>query len=103
MAAGGGAPPTEAVRGARGVSAVLAVIVAIVTLAVGLGAGWLVFGQAPAGRQVLLLGTSTPFWLLESNVEGSIIGFGADLIQVMVTRGGYVYEWRDYRDFTALL
>ena len=103
MAAGGGAPPTEAVRGARGVSAVLAVIVAIVTFAAGLGAGWLVFGQAPAAKQVLLLGTNTPFPPFESNVGGSIIGFDADLIQEMVTRGGYAYEWRDYRDFTALL
>src|SRR2546422_10080537 len=92
MAAGGGAPPTEAVRGARGVSAVLAVIVAIVTFAAGLGAGWLVFGQAPAAKQVLLLGTNTPFPPFESNVGGTIIGFDADLIQEMGTHVGYSFE-----------
>jgi polar amino acid transport system substrate-binding protein len=108
MAAGGGAPPAEAMRGAKGVSAVIVVVVAVVTFLAGLGIGALVLAPAPTtGPPRLLLGTNTPFPPFEyyNNSTGKrlLVGFDIELIQTLVTRIGYTYEWRDYTDFTALL
>ncbi len=110
MAAGGGAPPAEAMRGAKGVSAVIVVVVAVVTFLAGLGIGVYVLAPAPAtGPQKLLLGTNTPFPPFEyytnttPTAPQKLVGFDIELIQTLVTRIGYSYEWRDYTDFTALL
>jgi polar amino acid transport system substrate-binding protein len=107
MAAGGGAPPAEAMRGAKGVSAVVTVVVAIVALVAGIGIGYFIAPAPVTGPPRLLLGTNTPFPPFEyyNNSTGTrvLVGFDIELIQTMVTRSGYTYEWRDYTDFTALL
>ncbi|TLZ44227.1 MAG: transporter substrate-binding domain-containing protein [Methanobacteriota archaeon] len=107
MAEGGGAPPAAAMRGAKGVSAVVAVIVAVVTFVAGVGIGIYVLAPAPAaGPPRLVLGTNTPFPPFEyytNTTPQKLIGFDVELIQTLVTRIGYTYEWRDYQDFTALL
>ena len=107
MAAGGGAPPAEAMRGAKGVSTVIVVVVAVVTFLAGLGIGAYVLAPAPAApQQRLLLGTNTPFPPFEyytNTTPPKLVGFDIELIQTLVTRIGYTYEWRDYTDFTALL
>ena len=106
MAEGGAAPPAAAMRGGKGVSSAIAIVVAIVTFLAGLGVGALVLAPAPApARQILQLGTNTPFPPFESlNTSTSVLeGFDIDLIQEMVTRAGYDYQWGDFRDFTALL
>src|SRR5207244_5026862 len=64
---------------------------------------------APApvtGAPRLLLGTNTPFPPFEyytNDTARRLVGFDVELIQTLVTRAGYTYEWRDYTDFTALL
>ncbi len=107
MAAGGGAPPAEAMRGAKGVSAIITVVVAVVTFLAGIGIGVYVLAPAPAtGPPKLVLGTNTPFPPFEyysNTTPPKLIGFDIELIQTLVTRIGYTYEWRDYQDFTALL
>src|SRR5437870_6993607 len=108
MAAGGGAPPAEAMRGAKGVSAVIAVVIAVVTFLAGLGIGAYFLAPAPVtGPPRLLLGTNTPFPPFEyynNTTSGrALVGFDIELVQTLVTRSGYTYEWRDYTDFTALL
>ena len=94
-------------RGAKGVSAVVAVIVAVVTFVAGVGIGIYVLAPAPAaGPPRLVLGTNTPFPPFEyytNTTPQKLIGFDVELIQTLVTRIGYTYEWRDYQDFTALL
>ncbi len=107
MAEGGGAPPAAAMRGAKGVSTIIVVVVAVVTFLAGIGIGVYVLAPAPAtGPQKLLLGTNTPFPPFEyytNTTPPKLIGFDIELIQTLVTRIGYTYEWRDYTDFTALL
>jgi polar amino acid transport system substrate-binding protein len=105
MATGGGAPPLEAVRGSKGVSAIIAVVLAIVTFLAGVGVGAFVLAPAPApALPKLLLGTNTPFPPFEFYDESErLVGFDIELIQTLVTRAGYSYEWRDFTDFTALL
>lgn len=105
MAEGGGAPPAEAVRGAKGVSSVIAIVVAVVTFLAGLGVGAFFLAPAPApAAPRLLLGTNTPFPPFEFYDENDqLVGFDIELIQTLVTRAGYSYEWRDFTDFTALL
>src|SRR5712692_3942211 len=107
MAAGGVAPPAEAMRGAKGVSSVIVVVIAVVTFLAGLGIGAYVLAPAPTtGPPRLLLGTNTPFPPFEyytNDTAHRLIGFDVELIQTLVTRIGYTYEWRDYTDFTALL
>jgi len=116
MAAGGGAPPVEAMRGAKGVSVVIVAIVAIVVFGAGVGVGWLVFSAPPTKVSKLFLGTNTPFPPFESRnaTTDNLEGFDIELIQTIVHRGwGYTacsdtvtnqcYEWNDFRDFSALL
>ncbi|HWM52678.1 MAG TPA: ABC transporter substrate-binding protein [Thermoplasmata archaeon] len=116
MAAGGGAPPAEAMRGAKGVSVVIVAIVAIVLFGAGIGVGWVVFSPAPAKVSKLFLGTNTPFPPFEfrNATTDALQGFDIELIQTIVHRGwGYnacsdtvtnnCYEWNDFRDFSALL
>lgn len=100
-------PPPEAMKGGRGVSSVLVIVIAIVTFLAGLGLGGVLLGPyfAPPARPTLLLGTNTPFPPFETrnSTTNVLEGFDIDLIQAIVTRAGYAYEWRDFRDFTALL
>ena len=104
MATGGGAPPTEAMRGTKGVSVIITAVIAIVLFVAGLGVGALFLAPAPAAAgPKLLLGTNTPFPPFEYYDNNVLVGFDIELIQTMVTRAGYTYEWRDYTDFTALL
>src|SRR2546425_10322215 len=116
MAAGGGAPPAEAMRGAKGVSVVIGAVVAIVLFGAGIGVGWLVFSPAPVRASKLFLGTNTPFPPFESRnaTSDALEGFDIELIQTIVHRGwGYnecsdtvtnkCYEWNDFRDFSAPL
>ena len=104
MATGGSAPPSEAMRGSKGVSVIVAAVVAVVVFVGGLGVGafFLAPAPAPAGPK-LLLGTNTPFPPFEYYDNNVLVGFDIELIQTMVKRAGYTYEWRDYTDFTALL
>ena len=107
MATGGGAPPPEAVRGAKGVSAIVTVVVAVLTFVAGIGLGYFIAPAPVTGPPRLLLGTSTPFPPFEyynNTTSGrALVGFDIELVQTLVTRSGYTYEWRDYTDFTALL
>src|SRR5207247_10352006 len=116
MAAGGAAPPAEAMRGAKGVSVVIVAVVAVVLFVAGVGVGWLVFSPPAKRASKLFLGTNTPFPPFESRnaTSDALEGFDIDLIQTIVQRGwGYTecsdtvtnhcYEWNDFRDFSALL
>ena len=104
MAEGGAAPPAAAMRGGKGVSSVIAIVVAVITFLAGLGVGALFLAPAPVTLPKLLLGTNTPFPPFEYyDANDNLIGFDVELIQSMVTRAGFTYEWRDYTDFTALL
>ena len=106
MAAGGGAPPAEAVRGGKGVSAAIVVVVAIVMLLAGFGLGYYVLAPAPAKQlTTLVLGTNTPFPPFEfyNSTTNQLQGFDIELIQTILTRAGYAYQWRDFRDFQVLL
>lgn len=104
MAEGGGAPPPEAMRGAKGVSSIVVAVVAVVVFLAGLGVGALFLAPAPPpALPKLLLATNTPFPPFEYYENNVLVGFDVELIQSMVTRAGYSYEWRDFRDFTALL
>jgi len=107
MAVGGGVPPPEAARGAKGISVVITVVIAVVTFVAGLGLGYFIAPTPATGPPRLLLGTNTPFPPFEyynNTTSGRVlVGFDIELIQTLVTRSGYSYEWRDYTDFTALL
>lgn len=104
MAEGGAGPPVEAMRGAKGVSTIVVAVIAVVVFLAGLGVGALVLApQPPAERPKLLLGTNTPFRPFEYYEGDNLVGFDVELIQTLVTRAGYSYEWRDFTDFTALL
>src|SRR5437660_2383992 len=92
MAAGGGAPPVEAMRGAKGVSVVIVAIVAIVVFGAGVGVGWLVFSAPPTKVSKLFLGTNTPFPPFESrnSTTDNLAGFAIERNQTIVHRvGGY--------------
>jgi polar amino acid transport system substrate-binding protein len=116
MAEGGGAPPAEATRRPKGVSSIIAIVVAVLTFVAGLGVGAFVLAPPAAaavppcaapGTNVtsLLLGTNTPFPPFESRqgTPATLVGFDIDLIQTLVKRAGYACEWVDFRDFNALL
>ncbi len=118
MAEGGAAPPAEARRGAKGVSVVVTIVIAVLTFIAGTGIGVYVLappavapaqpcairGAAGVNSTVLLLGTNTPFPPFEVRTpDGGFEGFDIDLIQEMVKRSQYACEWVDFRDFTALL
>ncbi len=106
MAAGGSAPPAEAMRGAKGVSAIIVVVIAIITFVAGLGLGYYVLAPAPPkALTTLVLGTNTPFPPFEfyNSTTHQLQGFDIELIQTILTRAGYAYEWRDFRDFQVLL
>ena len=105
MAEGGGAQPAEAMRKGKGVSGVIAIVVAIITFLAGLGVGAVFLAPAPlTAAPKLLLGTNTPFPPFEYyDEQDRLVGFDIELIQTLVTRAGYSYEWRDFTDFTALL
>ncbi len=115
MAEGGGAPPAEAVRGAKGVSGVVVGVIAVVVFLAGVGVGWLVFSPPPAKVTKLFLGTNTPFPPFEFYDENdNLTGFDIDLIEAIVQRGwGFTectetvttncYEWTDFQTFLPLL
>jgi ABC-type amino acid transport substrate-binding protein len=114
MAEGGGAPPAEALRGPKGVSAIVTIAVAVLTFVAGLGLGVFVLAPPPVaavppcaapGTNVtsLLLGTNTPFPPFESRQGTTLVGFDIELLQSLVKRAGYACEWVDFRDFDALL
>jgi ABC-type amino acid transport substrate-binding protein len=117
MAEGGGAPPAEATRRPKGVSAIVTIVVAVLTFVGGLGLGVFVLAPpavaavppcaTPGGAGVnstnLLLGTNTPFPPFESRQGTALVGFDIELIQELVKRAGYACEWVDFRDFNALL
>ena len=108
MAEGGGAPPSEAMRGAKGVSSVIVVVIAIITFVAGLGIGAVFLTPPPAPRTVstLFLGTNTPFPPFEfrNSTTDALEGFDIELIQALITRSGYTqYQWTDFRDFQPLL
>lgn len=98
-------PPPEAARRAKGVSSIVTIVVAMVTFVAGLGLGAFVLAPAPpAALPKLLLGTNTPFPPFEFyDANDRLVGFDVELIQTLVARAGYTYEWRDFTDFTALL
>src|SRR6266540_3256848 len=92
MAEGGGVPPAEAMRGAKGVSIGIVAVVAVILFFAGVGVGWLVFSPPPAKVSKLFLGTNTPFPPFESRnvTSDKLEGFDIDLIQTIVQRGwGY--------------
>jgi len=103
------APPPEAVRGGagKGVSTVIAIVIAVVTFVAGLGIGAFFLAPAPSSPTVtkLFVGTNTPFPPFEfRNATTDIIeGFDIDLIGAILTRAGYTSELNDFRDFGALL
>ncbi len=119
MAEGGGAPPTEAVRGAKGVSIAVVAVVAVVLFLAGVGVGWLVFSPPPTRVTKFFLGTNTPFPPFEfyEDLPGgdtNLTGFDVDLIEEIVNRGwGFAecsttvttncYEWTDFQTFLPLL
>ena len=114
MAAGGGAPPAEAMRGAKGVSIVIVAVVAVILFLAGVGVGWLVFSPPAKRVSKLFLGTNTPFPPFEFYNNSTLTGFDIDLIQEVVHRGwGYnectdtvttaCYEWTDFQTFLPLL
>src|SRR5206468_11962949 len=114
MATGGGAPPPEAVRGARGVSVVIVAVIAVVLFLAGVGVGWLVFSPPAKRASTLFLGTNTPFPPFEFYNNSTLTGFDIDLIQEVVHRGwGYnectdtvttaAYEWNDFPTFLPLI
>jgi ABC-type amino acid transport substrate-binding protein len=105
MAEGGVAPPPEAMRKGGGVSAVVAIAIAVVTFLGGLGVGAFVLVPAPTpAKPLLVLGTNTPFPPFEDYDDNqNLVGFDIDLVQEMATRAGYTYAWRDFTDFDALL
>src|SRR5438034_9132233 len=116
MAAGGAAPPAEAMRGAKGVSVVIVAVVAVVLFVAGVGVGWLVFSPPAKRASKLFLGTNTPFPPFESRnaTSDALEGFDIDLVQTVVQRGwGYAAqsdrftnnccEWRDSRDLCAVV
>lgn len=92
-------------RGAKGVSVVIVAVVAVVLFVSGVGVGWLVFSPAPRTVSKLFLGTNTPFPPFEfrNATTDELQGFDIELIQTIVTRAGFQYEWNDFRDFSALL
>jgi polar amino acid transport system substrate-binding protein len=119
MAEGGGAPPAEAVRGAKGVSVAIVAVVAVVLFLAGIGVGWLVFSPPPTRVTKLFLGTNTPFPPFEFYEElpggdTNLTGFDVDLIEEVVRRGfGFnectatvttnCFEWTDFQTFLPLL
>jgi len=114
MATGGGAPPPEAVRGARGVWVVIVAVIAVVLFVAGVGVGWLVFSPPAKRVSKLFLGTNTPFPPFEFYNNSLLIGFDIELIQDIVHRGwGFnectdtvttaCYEWTDFQTFLPLL
>lgn len=119
MAEGGGAPPPEAVRGAKGVSVAIVGVVAVVLFLAGVGVGWVVFSPPPVRVTKLFLGTNTPFPPFEfyEDLPGggtNLTGFDVDLIEEIVERGfGFsqcsatvttsCYEWTDFQTFLPLL
>src|SRR3990172_9445627 len=109
MAAGGGVPPPEAVKGGarKGVSTVVVIVIAVPTFLAGLGVGAYVLAPAPTTPQVtkLFVGTNTPFPPFEfrNATTDNIEGFDIDLIGAILTRAGYTSELNDFRDFGALL
>lgn len=107
MAEGGAAPPAEAMRGGRGVSGVIAIIVAVITFLAGIGIGALVFTPPATTVNFLTVGTNTPFppWVQRDNVTGGLEGFDVDLIDEVLNRSGWKDKWEliDYRSFDPLL
>ena len=109
MAGGGAAPPAEAVKGARGVSAAVTVVIAIVTFLGGLGVGAFFLAPAPTGAPVtfLIVGTNTPFppFVQRNRTTTAIEGFDVDLIVKILDRSGWKdkYDLIDYRSFEPLL
>src|SRR2546428_7534011 len=92
MAAGGAAPPAEAIRGAKGVSIVIVAVVAVILFVAGVGDGWLVFSPPAKRVSKLFLGTNTPFPPFEARnaTTDALEGFDIDLVQTTVQRGrGY--------------
>src|SRR5207244_12013190 len=106
MAVGGGVPPPEAARGAKGISVVITVVIAVVTFVAGLGLGYFIAPTPATGPPRLLLGTNTPFPPFEyynNTTSGRVlVGFDSELIQTLVPRSGYSYEWRAYPQLPAL-
>src|SRR5467141_4416898 len=110
MAEGAGAPPSEAMRGAKGVSSVIVVVIAIITFVAGLGIGAVFLTLPPAPRTVstLFLGTNTPFPPFEfrNSTTDQLQGFDIEMIETILTRAGYTAsqrQWTDFRDFQPLL
>src|SRR5438445_13144228 len=116
MAAGGSAPPVEAMRGAKGVSVVIVAVVAIVVFGAGVGVGWLVFSAPPTKVSKPFLGTNTPFPPYESRNATTDVpeGFDIAVIQTIVPPGrgstacsdtgkDRCYERTDPRDVSTLL
>src|SRR5207249_6169304 len=97
MAAGGSAPPVEAMRGAKGVSVVIVAVVAIVVFGAGVGVGWLVFSAPPTKVSKLFLGTNTPFPPFESRnaTTDELEGFDIEVIQTIVHLVWAYLSWCD--------
>ncbi len=92
MAAGGSAPPVEAMRGVKGVSVVIVAVVAIVVFGAGVGVGWLVFSAPP-----------TKVSKLDIELIQTIVHRGWGYTACSDTVANQCYEWNDFRDFSALL
>src|SRR5436309_14441862 len=112
MAAGGGAPPAEAMRGAKGVSIVIVAVVAVILFLAGVGVGWLVFSPPAKRVSKLFFGTNTPFPPFEFYNNSTLTGFDVDLIKEFVHRSrGYnectvtvttaCYECTDFQTFRS--
>src|SRR5204863_1876078 len=95
MATGGGAPPPEAVRGARGVSVVIVAVIAVVLFVAGVGVGWLVFSPPAKRVSQLVLGPHTPFPPVESYNNSLLRRFDLELVQDIVHRRAGFKECTD--------
>src|SRR5437867_7986485 len=101
MAAGGAAPPPEAVR-RKGVSGAVTVLLAIVMLVAGVGIGYVLF--RPVSHD-LVVGTNVPFPPFEdfNGSSGNFEGFDIDLAQLIANETGRNLVIRQFASFTALL
>src|SRR5438445_13547810 len=96
MAAGGGAPPPEAVRGAKRVSAIVTVVVAVLTFVAGIGLGYFIAPVPVTGTPRLLLGTNTPLppfeYYKNTTSRRALVGYYIALVQTLMNLHGNYLE-----------
>lgn len=102
----GGAPPPEAFR-AKGVSAPVTAVVAVVMLLAGLGIGYVAF-RSPGGapkKTTLVVGTNVPFPPFENfnYTTGEFEGFDIDISALIATQLNRTLVVRQFASFPTLL